>query len=90
MTLSLSPGGWLHGRRFRDDRAALWLSVVVELKHLIDQHTEHIGNTNCHVDLRRMLAILDRVHRLATYADQLSELLLRHFITLEPEPPDSV
>ena len=60
---------------------------VNELKHFFDRLAEHVRNPERDLERRRILAALDRVDRLPGNADLVCELLLRHFVMMEPQGP---
>ncbi len=57
---------------------------------MVDRHMEHVGNPDGYGDGRRVVAVLDGIHRLPADAHTLGQCLLRHLIILESEPPDLI
>src|SRR5882672_2920590 len=68
------------------DSASTATRMLAILKHLIDWDTEHLRDSECDLERRRVLAELDRVDRLSSDADLVGEPLLRHLLVLEAQP----
>jgi hypothetical protein len=69
-------------------KASLWLRHI--LKHVFERLVEHLGNPKGHLQRWRVLAALDRVHRLPGDADLIGEFLLRHLPVVEPKGSDLI
>src|SRR5690242_14322670 len=71
-------------------RTAYTASILRIMKHAFERLTEHGRNAKRNFERRRILALLDRVHRLPRDADLVGELLLRHLAILKTQPSDFV
>jgi len=77
-------------RKAHTDHQVLGLAIVFVSEDGIDSLPKYVGYPDRYVNCWRMPVVLDRVYRLATHADKVGQLFLRHFAVLESEPSDIV
>lgn len=57
---------------------------------MFDLPAEHAGDAKRRFERRRVLALFNGVHGLASQLDSIGQFLLRHFSVLEAQPPDFI
>src|SRR5690606_26953034 len=92
------PPAFRPRQRFKSGSAALraplgfglFRRVLRIAEHLLELDAERPRDQKRDLERRRILPELDRIDRLPGHADLLGELLLRHLVAIEPEPPDAI